>query len=403
MLEMIGQAAGTSLGFFWKAGWAFVMGYAVSAMIQTFVPKSKLVRHMGGGDAKSVGLATVFGAASSSCSFAALAAARSLIAKGASFTAGVAFMFASTNLVVELGILIFLFLGWQYLAAELAGGLVLIVVSSVLIGLTAPRGMVAAMRRRLEEQHHEEDFDWRERVGSAMGWRMVGRAFVMEWAMVWREILIGFTLAGVVAVFVPQQAWDWAFLSGLQGQIPEWLRLAENVLVGPLVAAMTFIGSMGNIPLATVLSAGGVSFAGIMAFIYSDLMVPPLVAVNAKYYGWRAALYIAGVMFLSAVATALAMHGAFAALGVAVPRGRAMGEVIRFALDYTFWLNCAFALVAAAMVLLARAGQSHHGHGGHEGHGGHDHEMNEAGPVKIWATRLALAWLVLGSLLWLAA
>lgn len=122
MLELMGRAALTSLGFFWKAGWAFVMGYAVSAMIQAFVPKKHLVRHMGGADVRSVGLATVFGAASSSCSFAALAAARSLIAKGASFMAGVAFMFASTNLVIELGILIFLFLGWQYLAAELAGG-----------------------------------------------------------------------------------------------------------------------------------------------------------------------------------------------------------------------------------------------------------------------------------------
>ncbi len=392
MLELMGRAALTSLGFFWKAGWAFVMGYAVSAMIQAFVPKKHLVRHMGGADVRSVGLATVFGAASSSCSFAALAAARSLIAKGASFMAGVAFMFASTNLVIELGILIFLFLGWQYLAAELAGGLLLIAVSSLLIGLTAPRPMVERMRRRLDAMHHEQDFDWRERVTSLRGWRLVGRAFVMEWGMVWREILFGFTLAGAVAVFVPRGVWEAIFLQGLDG-IPDWLRLVENVLAGPLVAAMTFIGSMGNIPLATVLAANGVSFAGIMAFIYSDLMVPPLVAVNARYYGWRAALYIAGVMFASIVVTALTMQGLYAALGAEPRTTRVVEEVARFGLDYTLWLNAAFALVAGALVRLSRSGG---GHGGHADHGGHDHEMRPPGALKRWSTRLALAWLILG-------
>ncbi|MEJ2471628.1 MAG: permease, partial [Desulfuromonadales bacterium] len=149
------------------------------------------------------------------------------------------------------------------------------------------------------------DFDWRERIRSREGWRMVGNKFVMEWQMVWEEILIGFTIAGFMAVFVPDTVWAKIFLIDAAGSVPEWLRAIENALVAPFVAALTFIGSMGNIPLATVLNANGVMFAGIMGFIYSDLMVPPLVAVNAKYYGWRLALYIAGIMFVAIVITAL--------------------------------------------------------------------------------------------------
>ena len=351
-----GDAALTALGFFWKAGWAFVLGYGVSAMIQAFVPKQRLTRYMGDPGPKSVALATGFGAASSSCSFAALAAARSLVLKGAHFVAAIAFMFASTNLVIELGILILIFLGWPFLAAEIVGGLVLIAISTTLVRWTAPRDWLDAAREKVERESAagEQDFDWRERITSARGWRLVGRSFVSDWKMVWEEILIGFTVAGFMAVFVPGSVWSALFLTGLEGQLPSWLIALENAMVGPLVAASTFIGSMGNIPLATVLNANGVLFAGIMAFIYSDLMVPPLVSINAKYYGWRVALYIAGVMYASIVTTALLLDGAFSLLGIVPESGRAVEEVTRFALDYTFWLNLAFLLVAAGLAWLYR-------------------------------------------------
>ncbi len=351
-----GDASRTALGFFWKAGWAFVLGYAVSGMIQAFVPKARLTRHMGGAGARSVSLATVFGAASSSCSFAALAAARSLVLKGAHFVAAVAFMFASTNLVIELGVLILIFLGWQFLAAEIVGGLVLIVISTLLIRLTYPRRWIEAAREKVEEEapSEEEDFDWRERIRSRYGWHLVGHKFVMDWKMVWEEIVIGFTVAGFVAVLVPAAFWAKIFLIEAGPSVPEWLVLLENAAVAPFVAAATFIGSMGNIPLATVLDSNGVVFAGIMGFIYSDLMVPPLVAINAKYYGWRVALYIASVMFVSIVATAMILHLLFAAAGITPESERAVEEVSRFAIDYTFWLNLAMAGLAAMMVRLHR-------------------------------------------------
>lgn len=353
-IELYGQAVKTACGFFWKAGWAFVLGYFVSAMIQVFVPKSRLTRHMGAADLKSLVLATSFGAISSSCSFAALATARSLFLKGSHFIAAVAFMFASTNLVIELGILIFIFLGWPYLAAELVGGLVLILVSALLIRLTCPKSWVEKARQRLEEaSDEEEDFDWKQRIASREGWQMVGHKFVMEWQMVWREILIGFTIAGFMAVLVPREFWTGIFLADA-GNLPGWLQALENAAVAPFVAALTFIGSMGNIPLATVLSANGVLFAGVIGFIYSDLMVPPLVMVNARYYGWKVALYIAGIMYLAIIATALLLDAGFAMLAVTPESDRVVSELVQFKLDYTFWLNLLFVAVAAGLVWLHR-------------------------------------------------
>lgn len=398
LLPALTDGSRTALGFFWKSGWAFVLGYFISAMIQAFVPKARLTRHMGDAGAKSVSLATLFGAISSSCSFAALSAARALILKGAHFVAGVAFMFASTNLVIELGILIYIFLGWQFVAAEIVGGVVMIVISATLMRLTYPRAWLEHARERVEEAsaHEEADSDWKERIRSAAGWREVGHNFVAEWKMVWEEILIGFVVAGFVAVLVPASWWGTIFLLNAQGSLPGWLVVVENALVAPFVAAATFIGSMGNIPLATVLNANGVLFAGIMGFIYSDLIVPPLVAVNAKYYGWRVALYIAGIMYVSMVTTALVLHLGFAALGVTPESARVVEEVTRFAVDYTFWLNVLMAILAGWLVWLHRQALRRS-----EVTEGMD--MEGGGRLKRGASLLAGAVVLVGAVAWLMA
>jgi uncharacterized membrane protein YraQ (UPF0718 family) len=360
-IQLYGESTKTALGFFWKSGWAFVLGYFVSGMIQAFVPKGKLTRYMGGGDFKSISLSTFFGAASSSCSFAALAAARALIKKGAHFIAGVAFMFASTNLVIELGILILIFLGWQYLAAEIIGGLILIAISTALIKLTYPESWMEAAREKVEDEGEEieEDFDWKKRIKSKEGWQLVGHKFVNDWKMAWEDILIGFTIAGFVAVLVPESFWGSLFLVDATG-IPEWVVAIENALIAPFVAASTFIGSMGNIPLATVLSENGVLFAGIMGFIYSDLMVPPLVHINAKYYGWRVALYIAGIMFISIVFTALILNGLFSYFNIIPESQRVVSEITQFKIDYTFWMNLVFVWIAGWLVWQNKAYLKNH-------------------------------------------
>lgn len=388
------EAAKTSLGFFWKAGWAFVLGYAISAMIQAFVPKHRLTVHMGDPDVKSIGLATLFGSISSSCSFAALAAARSLILKGAHWIASVAFMFASTNLVIELGILIYIFLGWEYVAAEIVGGLVLIAISSFLIRMFYPTRWLREAREKVADEapEEEEDFDPWQRMRSRDGWNRVGHQFVMEWQMVWKEILIGFTIAGFMKAFVPEWFWQALFLQGVDLDLSQWVVTLQNVIVAPFVAAATFIGSMGNIPLATVLAGSGVGFAGLMAFIYSDLMVPPLVKVNAKYYGWRVALYIAGIMFISIVCTALLLDAAFAAFGM-TPEGAASSVIEdQFAIDYTFFFNLGFAVVAGVMLWLHR---SHARNADDEGHV-HDHGGGVSIGVQEIVTGMVIGALLIG-------
>jgi hypothetical protein len=275
-------------------------------------------------------------------------------------------MFASTNLVIELGVLILIFLGWQFMAAEIVGGLVLILISTTLIRLTYPESWMEAAREKVERDAppEDEDFDWKERIRSRYGWHLVGHKFVSDWKMVWEEIVIGFTVAGFVAVLVPASFWGAIFLQNVGDSVPQWLVVLENAAVAPFVAAATFIGSMGNIPLATVLNANGVLFAGIMGFIYSDLMVPPLVAINAKYYGWRVALYIASVMWVSIVIAAVLLHGLFVFIGITPESSRAVEEVSRFAIDYTFWLNLAMVVVAGVMVWLHRQHVREHLDGG---------------------------------------
>lgn len=376
----------TAIGFFWNALWAFVMGYAISAAIQVFIPKSRLTLHMGGSGIKSVSLAGLFGAISSSCSFAALSAARALFQKGAHFVATVAFMFASTNLVIELGVLIFLFLGWQYLAAEIIGGIVMIAISTILIRWTYPKSLIDAAKQHADAAigQEEDDFDWKKRIKSIAGWQQVGNRFVMEWQMVWREILFGFTVAGFIAVFVPDQVWQTLFMSSgsaaTNGDMP-FLIVLENAAIAPFIAAATFIGSMGNIPLATVLAAGGVSFAGIMGFIYSDLMVPPLVRVNARYYGWKTALYIAAVMYVSIVITALGLHYCYMLIGIMPQSSRDIAEVSSFEINYTLFLNMAAFALAGGLIWLSRRkqksvmnGRDHnHNHSQNQKHDHHDH------------------------------
>jgi len=395
-LTLYGESTKTAIGFFWKSGWAFILGYFVSGMIQAFVPKGKLTQFMGDGGLKSISLSTFFGAASSSCSFAALAAARALIKKGAHFIAGVAFMFASTNLVIELGILILIFLGWQFLVAEIIGGLILIAISSMLIKLTYPEQWLEKAREKVESEGAdlEEDFDWKERIKSKEGWQLVGHKFVNDWKMAWEDILIGFTIAGFVAVLVPESFWSALFLADAN-HLPDWLVALENAMIAPFVAAATFIGSMGNIPLATVLNDNGVLFAGIMGFIYSDLMVPPLVHINSKYYGWKVALYIAGIMYISIVCTALILNSLFGLFDIIPESERVVAEITQFKIDYTFWMNLGFVWVAGWLVFQNRAYLKDHSM--------KMMKMEGGGKLKTVVVRLTIVVNVVGAVLYVVS
>ena len=377
-VERWGEAALTTAGFFWTALWAFALGYLVSSLIQVLVTRERMQKAMGTTGPASVAKGTFFGFVSSSCSFAALATTRSIFAKGAGLVPSLAFLLASTNLVVELGIVIAVFLGWQFVVAEYVGGVLLIGFTWLLVRLTRPDRLLADVRERLEAEEGEQvPGDWRRLVRSREGWTRIAHQYVAEWRMVWKDVTVGFTVAGLIAVFVPDAFFRALFVgSGEGGDGPGFLALLEQAVVGPVAAFATFIGSMGNIPLAAVLFGAGVSFAGTMAFIYSDLVVFPVVRINAQYYGWKLALYIAGLFFTSTVATALVLHYGFAWLGL-LPEGAQQTEASeRFAVDYTLFLNLAFLVVSAVLVWLHRTDRS-----GGAGGSGSAEEEREASPA----------------------
>ena len=346
-LKQWGEAAYTTAGFFWMALWAFALGYLISSMIQIFVTEKRMQKTMGGNETKGVLLGTFFGFISSSCSFAALASTKSLFKKGASFVASIAFLLASTNLVIELGIIISIFLGWQFVVGEYVGGVLLILLSWILIRLINPKKLIENARKNLGEKEDDTDPDsksWKQKMKSEESWAKVAKQYGMEWKMVWKDVTVGFTIAGIVAAFVPDAWFQTLFIGSGEGNTDfSFLEILEHILVGPVAAFITFIGSMGNIPLAALLFGKGVSFAGVMAFIFSDLVVFPILRINAKYYGWKMSLFILFLLFTSLVGASLLLHYGFEAFQLLPdPSQVKVQDTSYFKLNYTFFLNLAF-------------------------------------------------------------
>ena len=352
-----GEAAYTTAGFFWMALWAFALGYIISSMIQIFVTEKKMQKTMGGKETKGVLLGTFFGFISSSCSFAALASTKSLFKKGASFVSSIAFLLASTNLVIELGIIISIFLGWQFVVGEYVGGILLILLSWILIRLINPKKLIEQARKNLGDNEDDEDSgskSWKQKMKSEESWAKVSKQYGMEWKMVWKDVTVGFTIAGIVAAFVPDAWFQTLFIGSGNGNTNfSFLEILEHIIVGPVAAFITFIGSMGNIPLAALLFGKGVSFAGVMAFIFSDLVVFPILRINAKYYGWKMSLFILFLLFTSLVGASLILHYGFDLLSMLPdPSQVTVQDSEYFKINYTFFLNLAFLAVSGYLIYL---------------------------------------------------
>ena len=365
-----------SAAMFWEVLWALVLGFGLSAVLQVFISKEQMSREFGRTNLRSVALATLLGGASSSCSYAAVAAARTAFKKGAGLVPALAFMFASTNLVFELGIVLWLLMGWRFVLAEFVGAFLLIGVMWPLVRLTLPKGLEQEARDHEEESEHagcghmDHDHGAMD-MGGGSKLKAVAEAFAMDWGMMWKEMAIGFVIAGLLAVLVPNHAWQAVFLTHTGSPA---LRLVENAVVGPLIAVASFVCSIGNIPLASILWGGGISFGGVISFIYADLIIVPLVILYGKYYGRRAAVYITLVLFVSMVTAGLLVDGLFTALHL-VPTGLRPASAIshaQFAWNYTTWLDIA-ALIAAAFLAFVHSHQkaaedhAHHSatHGDH--------------------------------------
>ena len=359
-LHQIQTALGDALLMAWQVWWALVLGFLISAIVQAWVPRERIERTLSGGSPRSVGIATGLGAASSSCSYAAIAIAKSLFEKGASAASALAFQFASTNLVWELGLVLWVLLGWQFTVGEFLGGLVMIFLMAATLRLVVSPRLEAKARRHAQEvdtghQHHMAGsaLPLRQRLVSTDAWSDVAHNFRGDWQMLWKEITVGFLLAGFIAL-VPNHVFQTLFVTNAPG----WVTAIENVVVGPLIAVVSFVCSIGNIPLAAVLWSGGISFGGVLAFIFADLIILPIISAYRKYYGWSFALRITALMFVTMAGAALLIDALFSAAGL-VPTTRPSRDQVfgQVALDYKFVLNLiGFAVFAGLFALTIRRG-----------------------------------------------
>jgi uncharacterized protein len=349
----------------WEILWALVLGFLLSAIVQAVVRRATIIRLLGDDRPRTLVIAAGLGAASSSCSYAAVALARSLFRKGASFTAAMAFEVASTNLVIELGVILALLMGWQFTLAEFTGGPVMIVLLAVLFRRFLSARLLGDARRQADlglagamEGHAAMDMSVRRdgsfasRLLSRDGYTAVADVFVMEWAAILRDLVIGLLVAGAIAAWVPDSFWHGFFFAGHPLAARIW-----GPLVGPAVAIISFVCSIGNVPLALVLWQGGISFGGVVAFIFADLIIAPILGIYRKYYGARMALFLLATFYGAMAVAGYVIEVVFGGLGLVpgVTSKKVLDEGVTW--NYTTWLNIVFLVLAVALVVrFARSG-----------------------------------------------
>jgi uncharacterized protein len=343
----------------WEILWALILGFWLSAVIQAVVSKEEMSRLLPDDSPKTIVLACGLGAASSSCSYAAVALARSMFRKGANFTAAMAFQFASTNLVLELGILLAVLMGWQFTLAEFVGGPLMIAIMVLLFKLFLTPKIVEAARNQAEkglqgrmEGHASMDMSVHEgsvwqRMTSAKGRTAISHFFVMDWASLWLDICVGLLIAGALTAWVPNTFWQAFFLQGHPILARLW-----GPLIGPIVAIVSFVCSVGNVPLAAVLWNGGISFGGVVSFLFADLIVLPILDIYRKYYGAGLSAFLLVIFYISMAAAALAVEGLFDIFHLIPQERKAQIMIESIHWNYTTLLNIVFLLFAA--ILTAR-------------------------------------------------
>ena len=356
VIAKVGDGLWNAVLMAWEVWWALVLGFAISAIVQAWVPRERIERALAGDGVGPIARAIGLGAASSSCSYAAIAIAKSLFQKGASAASALAFQFASTNLVWELGLVLWVLIGWQFTLAEYVGGIVMIALMWALLRLfVSPRGEAAAREHALTadagHQHHAvgtEGLSWRERLTSAGAWSDVAHNFRGDWQMLWKEITGGFLLAGFIALLGDD------FFNGLfLNDAPSGVQALWGAFIGPVIAVLSFVCSVGNVPLAAVLWTGGISFAGVMAFIFADLIVLPIVVAYRKYYGTGFALRITALMFVTMALAALVVDVIFGAAGLIPDTRPTTSDVFAsIQVDYKLALNVLGAVVFVALMAL---------------------------------------------------
>ena len=358
MLAAIGHALIMSFTMTWEILWALILGFWLSAIIQAVVSKEEMSRLLPDDSPRTIAVACSLGAASSSCSYAAVALARSMFRKGANFTAAMAFQFASTNLVLELGILLAVLMGWQFTLAEFTGGPLMIVIMVLLFKAFLTPRIIEAARQQADkglqgrmEGHAAMDMSIHEgtiwqRMTSDKGKTAISHFFVMDWASLWFDIGGGLLIAGALAAWVPKHFWQAFFLQGHPILAKFW-----GPAVGPIVAILSFVCSVGNVPLAAVLWNGGISFGGVVAFLFADLIVLPILDIYRKYYGLKVSIFLLAIFYPSMALAALAVEFIFGALHL-IPQQRSV-QIVEESIhwNYTTVLDIIFLMLAVALVI----------------------------------------------------
>ena len=352
------QAVSFAFGMTWEVLWALILGFALSGLVQAVVSKGEMRRLMPDDSPKTLLITTGLGAASSSCSYASVALARSLFRRGANFTAAMVFEIASTNLVIELGIIMWVLLGWQFVLGEFVGGPLMIVLLAILFRLFLKQQLVEEARAEADkgrlgsmEGHAEMDMavvgegGWSRRLRTPAGFTATANYFVMDWAAVWRDVFGGLLIAGALAAWVPDSFWQGLFFEQHQTLAKFW-----GPLIGPAVAIISFVCSIGNVPLAAVLWNGGISFGGVLAFIFADLIILPILDIYRRYYGWKMASFIFGAFYATMAAAGLIVELLFQVLGLTPTERNAKVETAHVTWNYTTYLNIVFLSLAAALI-----------------------------------------------------
>jgi uncharacterized membrane protein YraQ (UPF0718 family)/YHS domain-containing protein len=366
-VHSVGDGLAEAFFMFWETLWALILGFTLSGAVQAFVSKDEMQRILGSHQPKALARAAGFGMVSSSCSYAATAMAKSLFQKGADFVSAMVFMFASTNLVVELGVVLIALMGWRFAAAEFIGGAIMIVLLALTSGFVLRGSLVERARKRLqdgiggghdhlamsgvseERQSELEHTPWSQKLRSKAAWADAASYSMADITMLRTELVIGYVVAGFLAVLVPNHVWNDVFLTG-HGF---WTSL-ENVVVGPFIAFISFVCSIGNIPMAAALWHGGISFGGVVSFIFADLIALPLVLIYRKYYGGRLTLRLFLWFYVVMVAAGLLVEGLFSVTG-GIPASRPKNIVAtHFELNYTTFLNIAAVAGFAVLYWLYR-------------------------------------------------
>jgi len=358
MIESILRALGMAFAMGWQILWPLIIGFALSAVVQAVVSHQQMSRLLPDDRPASIAKALALGAASSSCSYAAVAIARSIFRKGADFAAAMAFEMASTNLVVELAIIMLVFLGWQFTLAEFVGAPIMIALLIVLFRVFLNRRLLNEAKVQADkgltgrmEGHAEMDMSVSEggtlwqRITSEQGFTAISHYFVMDWASVWMDIVGGLLIAGALAAWISAEFWQSFFLTDHPLLARLW-----GPIVGPLVAVISFVCSVGNIPLAAVLWNGGISFGGAIAFIFADLIVLPILNIYRKYYGLKMAGFLFVTFYAAMAGAALVIELIFGALGLVPAQRNARVVEASVTWDYTTWLNIVFLVLAGLLV-----------------------------------------------------